>query len=60
MTLEGIDWNADWARTLTLEEFVLRGILERKYAEYAREDQLALLKEAYRLCGGAVTPPVDD
>lgn len=49
MTYEGIDWNSQWVRSLTLEQFINRGIAEGKYAEFKPQDQLILLKEAYRL-----------
>lgn len=60
MNYEQADWNEQWAVTLTEDQFIERGLIEGKYDSFKPSDQVALLKEAYRLCkvsAGGSNPP---
>lgn len=49
LTYEGVSWNCDISESET--EFVQQGLVDRQYTAFSKEDQVQLLKEAYRLIG---------
>lgn len=49
MTFEGVDWNEVSACKKTEALFVDDGLQNGQYSNFKIEDQVVLLKEAYRL-----------
>lgn len=50
ITYEGVSWNCEIGEA-TEKQFVVSGLREGQYAAFSYEDQVQLLKEAYRLIG---------